>query len=89
MVVIILMSFGVGVLILVWGEVYYYGGFYNNGFVLGWIGLLCVFNRLIKYDMDSNVWSNVIGFDDVRRVEGEMVFFFVGDVGMFVYFGGS
>ncbi|KAK4662256.1 uncharacterized protein QC763_701240 [Podospora pseudopauciseta] len=82
-------SFGAGVSIAARGEAYYYGGFHNNGSVPGWTGPPRASNRLIKYDMDSNAWSNVTGPDDVRRAEGEMVFLPVGDAGMLVYFGGS
>ncbi|RYC79364.1 hypothetical protein BFJ63_vAg17753 [Fusarium oxysporum f. sp. narcissi] len=44
---------------------------------------------LIKYEMDSNTWSNTTGPDEKGRAEGAMIFTPVGDGGMLVYFGGA
>ncbi|KAK0719058.1 hypothetical protein B0T21DRAFT_351819 [Apiosordaria backusii] len=82
-------SFGAGVSVPARGEAYYYGGFHNNASVPGWTGPPRASNRLIKYDMDTNAWSNVTGPDEVRRAEGEMFFLPLSDAGMLVYFGGS
>ncbi|KAK3986988.1 hypothetical protein QBC44DRAFT_296029 [Cladorrhinum sp. PSN332] len=82
-------SYGAGVSVPDRGEAYYYGGLLNNQSVPGWSGPPQASNRMIKYDMDSNAWSNLTGPDDVKRAEGEMVYLPVGDAGMLVYFGGS
>ncbi|KAK4187144.1 hypothetical protein QBC35DRAFT_385482 [Podospora australis] len=82
-------SYGAGVSIPSRGEAYHYGGWFNNASVPGWGGTPLASNRLIKYDMDSNSWSNITGPDDVRRAEGEMVYIPIGDAGFLVYFGGS
>ncbi|KAK4163993.1 hypothetical protein QBC43DRAFT_300683 [Cladorrhinum sp. PSN259] len=82
-------SYGAGVSVPDRGEAYYYGGLFNNQSVPGWAGPPQASNRLIKYDMDANAWSNLTGPDDVKRAEGEMVYLPIGDAGMLVYFGGS
>ncbi|KAH7124849.1 hypothetical protein B0J13DRAFT_646745 [Dactylonectria estremocensis] len=82
-------SYGAGVSIPSRGEAYYYGGWLSNASVPDWTGPPRATNRLIKYTMDSNSWSNLTGPDDVRRAEGSMVFIPIGDAGMLVYFGGS
>ncbi|KAK4224471.1 hypothetical protein QBC38DRAFT_16208 [Podospora fimiseda] len=82
-------SYGAGVSVPDRGEAYYYGGLLNNQSVAGWSGPPQASNRMIKYDMDSNSWSDLTGPDDVKRAEGEMVYIPVGDAGMLVYFGGS
>lgn len=82
-------SYGAGVSIPSRGEAYYYGGWFNNASVPGWTGPPQTSNRLIKYTMDSNSWSNLTGPDTVGRAEGVMVFIPIGDAGMLVYFGGG
>ncbi|KAK1751333.1 hypothetical protein QBC47DRAFT_329977 [Echria macrotheca] len=82
-------SYGAGVSISWKGEAYHYGGWFNNASVPGWNGPPQASNRLIKYTMDTNTWSNLTGPDNVRRAEGAMVYIPAGDAGMLVYFGGS
>ncbi|KAH7118465.1 hypothetical protein EDB81DRAFT_892077 [Dactylonectria macrodidyma] len=82
-------SYGAGISIPSRGEAYYYGGWLSNESVPDWAGPPRATNRLIKYVMDSNSWSNLTGPDNVRRAEGAMVFIPIGDAGMLVYFGGS
>jgi hypothetical protein len=82
-------SYGAGVSIPSRGEAYYYGGWLSNASVPGWTGPPKATNRLIKYIMDSNSWSNLTGPDDVLRAEGAMVFIPIGDAEMLIYFGGS
>ncbi|KAH7236542.1 hypothetical protein BKA59DRAFT_503984 [Fusarium tricinctum] len=82
-------SYGAGVSISSRGEAYYYGGWLSNASIKGWSGPPRASNGLIKYEMDSNTWSNITGPDDTGRAEGAMVFIPVGDGGMLVYFGGA
>ncbi|KAK3374540.1 hypothetical protein B0H63DRAFT_548764 [Podospora didyma] len=82
-------SYGAGVSISWRGEAYYYGGWFNKDSVPGWTGPPQASNRLIKYTMDSNTFSNLTGPDNVKRADGSMVFIPAGDAGMLVYFGGS
>ncbi|EWY81908.1 hypothetical protein FOYG_16114 [Fusarium oxysporum NRRL 32931] len=82
-------SYGAGVSISSRGEAYYYGGWLSNSSVQGWSGPPRASNGLIKYEMDSNNWSNMTGPDDTGRAEGTMVFIPAGDGGMLVYFGGA
>lgn len=82
-------SYGAGVSISERGEAYYYGGWFNNASVPGWTGPPQASNRMIKYTMDSNTWSNLTGPDGIKRAEGVMVFIPIADAGMLVYFGGS
>ncbi|KAH6986295.1 hypothetical protein BKA56DRAFT_545972 [Ilyonectria sp. MPI-CAGE-AT-0026] len=81
-------SYGAGISIPSRGEAYYYGGWLNNRSVPDWKGPPRATNRLIKYTMDSNSWSNLTGPDHIPRAEGVMVFLPIGDAGMLVYFGG-
>ncbi|KXX75954.1 Kelch domain-containing protein 3 [Madurella mycetomatis] len=82
-------SYGAGVSIPERGEAYYYGGWFNNASIPGWTGPPQASNRMIRYTMDSNSWSNLTGPDNVKRAEGVMVFIPIADAGMLVYFGGS
>jgi len=82
-------SYGAGVSIPARGEAYYYGGWQSNASIPGWTGPPLATNRMVKYVMDTNSWSNITGPDEVRRAEGVMVFVPIGDAGMLVYFGGS
>ncbi|GAB1320960.1 Kelch repeat-containing protein [Madurella fahalii] len=82
-------SYGAGVSIPARGEAYYYGGWFNNASVPGWTGPPQASNRMIRYTMDSNTWSNLTGPDTIKRAEGVMVFIPIADAGMLVYFGGS
>ncbi|KAF5529036.1 hypothetical protein FMEXI_14395 [Fusarium mexicanum] len=82
-------SYGAGVSIPSRGEAYFYGGWLSNASVQGWSGPPAASNGLIKYEMDSNTWSNDTGPDDTGRAEGTMVYLPVGDGGMLVYFGGA
>jgi hypothetical protein len=81
-------SFGAGVAISERGEGYYYGGWMSNNSMFGWAGPPIATSTLIKYNMDSNSWTNNTGPDNVRRAEGAMVYIPAGDGGMLVYFGG-
>lgn len=81
-------SFGAGVAISERGEGYYYGGWLSNNSVFGWTGPSVATSGLIKYNMDTNSWTNNTGPDTVRRAEGAMVYIPAGDGGMLIYFGG-
>ncbi|KAH7178984.1 uncharacterized protein B0J16DRAFT_402344 [Fusarium flagelliforme] len=82
-------SYGAGVSISSRGEAYYYGGWLSNASVKGWSGPPRASSGLIKYEMESNSWSNLTGPDETGRAEGAMVFIPAGDGGMLVYFGGG
>lgn len=81
-------SWGAGVSISERGEAYYYGGWLSNASVPGWTGPAAATNGLIKYNMDSNTWTNNTGPDSIPRAEGVMVYLPASDGGMLVYFGG-
>src|SRR5262249_37502084 len=67
-------SYGAGVGISERGEGYYYGGWLSNGSVPGWTGPRVATSSMVKYEMDSNTWSNLTGPDGRRRAEGAMVY---------------
>lgn len=81
-------SYGAGVSISSRGEAYYYGGWINEATDADWNGTGMMTSYMLRYDMDSNSWTNTTGPDDVGRAEGVMVNVPVGDGGMLVYFGG-
>ncbi len=81
-------SFGAGVAVSDRGEGYYYGGWLSNNTVSGWTGPPAATSGLIRYDMDTNTWTNGTGPDSTPRAEGVMVYIPAGDGGMLVYLGG-
>ena len=82
------LSYGAGLSISERGEGYYYGGWMSNSSIADWSGPPAASSSMIKYDMDSNSWTNITGPDNTKRAEGVMVFIPIGDGGMLVYFGG-
>ncbi|EKJ70717.1 hypothetical protein NXS19_011706 [Fusarium pseudograminearum] len=83
------LSYGAGVSIPDRGEAYYYGGWMNNATVADWGDAPQVpTSYLVRYEMDTNSWSNDTGPDDIGRAEGVMVHIPAGDGGMLVYLGG-
>ncbi|KAH7252247.1 hypothetical protein BKA59DRAFT_525623 [Fusarium tricinctum] len=83
------LSYGAGVSISDRGEAYYYGGWMNNATDADWGDAPQVpTSYLLRYEMDTNKWSNDTGPDDTGRAEGVMVHIPAGDGGMLVYFGG-
>ena len=81
-------SYGAGVAVSDRGVGYYYGGWLSNNSVPGWSGDPIATSGLIRYNMDSNTWTNNTGPDSVRRAEGSMNYIPAGDGGMLIYFGG-
>ncbi len=81
-------SWGAGVGVSDRGEGYYYGGWMSNASVPGWTGDPIAKSNMIKYDMDTNVWTNSSGPDTTPRAEGVMVYLPASDGGMLIYFGG-
>ena len=81
-------SYGAGVSVSELGKGYYYGGWKSNNTVPGMAGPPVAQSGMVKYSMDTNVWSTDLGPDSVGRAEGAMVFIPIGDGGMMVYFGG-
>ncbi len=81
-------SYGAGASVSERGEGYYYGGWMSNDSMLGWSGSPTATSAMIKYDMETNSWTNGTGPDSSRRAEGAMVFIPIGDGGMLVYLGG-
>lgn len=45
-------------------------------------------SAMLRYNMDTNSWTNITGPDNVGRAEGVMTYIPAGDGGMIVYFGG-
>lgn len=81
-------SYGAGVAIAERGEGYYFGGFISNNSVSSWTGPPVAVPGLVKYSMESNLWTNNTRPDSIGRAEGAMVFIPISDEGMLVYFGG-
>lgn len=82
-------SYGGGTAISSIGHGYMLGGWLSNASVPGWSGSRLATNSLIKYDMNTNDWSNNTGpSDNVPRAEGVMVYVPASDDGLLVYFGG-
>lgn len=83
-------SYGAGVSVSERGEGYYYGGWMSSNSISGWGSRPAVAtSTLIRYDMDSNSWTNSTGpADEMGRAEGSMVFLPISDGGMLVYLGG-
>ncbi|KAH7490586.1 Uncharacterized protein HZ326_0644 [Fusarium oxysporum f. sp. albedinis] len=83
------LSYGAGLSIPDRGEAYYYGGWMNNATDANWGDAPQIpTSYLLRYEMDTNNWSNDTGPDDIGRAEGVMVHIPAGDGGMLVYFGG-
>lgn len=82
------LSYGAGLSISSRGEGYYYGGWMNNATDAGWSGPGIPTSYMLRYDMDSNTWTNTTGPDEVGRAEGVMVYIPAGDGGLVIYFGG-
>ncbi|PVH81744.1 hypothetical protein DL98DRAFT_416069 [Cadophora sp. DSE1049] len=82
-------SYGGGVAISELGQGYVLGGWLSNNSVAGWSGGPLATNSLIKYDMNTNDWTNNTGpADSIPRAEGVMVYVPASDDGLLVYFGG-
>jgi hypothetical protein len=81
-------SWGAGVSISERGEGYYYGGWNSNATTPGYTGDPIAVSNLVKYNMDTNVWTTSTGPDPTPRAEGVMVYLPASDGGLLVYFGG-
>ncbi|PBP16800.1 cell wall anchored protein [Diplocarpon rosae] len=82
-------SWGGGVGISSLGQGYVLGGWLSNASVAGWSGGPLATNSLIKYDMNTNDWTNNTGpADSLPRAEGVMLYVPASDDGLLVYFGG-
>ncbi|KAK5664257.1 hypothetical protein OQA88_475 [Cercophora sp. LCS_1] len=81
-------SYGAGASVSELGQGFFFGGWISNNTDPDWSGVPVATTGMVKYDMDSNSWSNITGPDSIRRAEGVMVFLPIGDGGMLVYFGG-
>ncbi|KAH6998603.1 hypothetical protein BKA56DRAFT_30785 [Ilyonectria sp. MPI-CAGE-AT-0026] len=83
------LSYGAGLSISSRGEGYYYGGWMNSATDPNWGDAPGIpTSYMLKYDMDSNSWSNTTGPDEVGRAEGVMIYLPAGDGGLIIYFGG-
>jgi hypothetical protein len=69
------------------GEGYYLGGWINNGTQPGMIGKQAT-GSLVRFDMNSNGWTNLTGPDTMGRAEGVMVYLPASSSGLLIYFGG-
>jgi hypothetical protein len=81
-------SWGGGVGISELGQGYMLGGWLSNASVPGWSGGPIATSTLIKYEMDTGVWTNNTGPDNTPRAEGVMVYVPASTNGLLVYFGG-
>ncbi|KAL2073942.1 hypothetical protein VTL71DRAFT_11268 [Oculimacula yallundae] len=71
------------------GQGYILGGWLSNNSVPGWSGTPLATNSLVKFNMDTNDWSNNTGpADSIPRAEGVMVYVPASDDGLLIYFGG-
>ncbi|KAF7544117.1 hypothetical protein G7046_g9852 [Stylonectria norvegica] len=83
------LSYGAGLSISSRGEGYYYGGWMSNATDADWgSGPGIPTSYMLRYDMDTDNWTNTTGPDDQGRAEGVMVYIPAGDGGMVIYFGG-
>ncbi|KAH6885022.1 hypothetical protein B0T10DRAFT_564422 [Thelonectria olida] len=83
------LSYGAGLSISSRGEGYYYGGWMSNATDASWGSRpRKLTSYLLKYNMDSNSWTNTTDLDEVGRAEGVMVYIPAGDAGLLIYFGG-
>ncbi|KLU93015.1 hypothetical protein MAPG_11954, partial [Magnaporthiopsis poae ATCC 64411] len=86
---VVRLAYGAGVGISKIGKGFYYGGWMSNATVPGWGARPAVATSyMLKYDYDTNTWSNDTGPDAVRRAGGAMTFIPAGDGGLLVYLGG-
>ena len=81
-------SWGAGVGISERGEGYYYGGWISNATTPGYTNNPVATSNLVKYNMDTNVWTKNTGPDTALRAEGVMVYLPASDRGLLIYFGG-
>jgi hypothetical protein len=81
-------SFGAGVSISERGEGYYYGGWVSNATTPGYRGDPNATTTLVKYNMETNLFTKLGGPDSQPRAEGVMVYIPASDRGLLIYFGG-
>ncbi len=81
-------AYGAGVGISELGLGFVLGGWLNNETVPGWSGGRQATSTLIKYDMNTGIWTNSTGPDKTPRAEGVLLYVPAGDSGLLVYFGG-
>ncbi|CZT12447.1 uncharacterized protein RAG0_16264 [Rhynchosporium agropyri] len=82
-------SYGGWVAISKLGQGFILGGWLSSNSVPGWPGTPLATNSLIKYNMDTNDWTNSTGpADSIPRAEGVMLYVPASDDGLLVYFGG-
>jgi hypothetical protein len=82
-------AWGAGVTVSERGEGYYYGGWMSNTTTPGWTGDAMGSTGFVKYDMDSNLFTNSTGPDNIPRAEGVMLYIPASDRGLLIYFGGA
>ncbi|EON62704.1 hypothetical protein W97_01928 [Coniosporium apollinis CBS 100218] len=81
-------AWGAGVAVQEIGAGFYLGGWLNENTVPGWRGIPVATNALIRYDFDTQQWTNSTGPDENGRAEGIMVYMPVSDGGLLISFGG-
>ncbi|KAJ9642294.1 hypothetical protein H2199_004674 [Coniosporium tulheliwenetii] len=81
-------AWGAGVAVNEIGAGFYLGGWLNENTVPGWRGTPVATNALIRYDFDTQQWTNSTGPDETGRAEGIMVYMPVSDGGLLISFGG-
>lgn len=80
--------YGAGVTVQDRGWSYYLGGWLGNASVPGWTGPPRASDRMLKYDMLENSWTNNTTNGYPARAEGVLLYIPASDQGMLVYFGG-
>ena len=80
--------YGAGVTVQDRGWSYYLGGWLSNASVQGWTGPPVGLDRMLKYDMLQNSWTNNSIDGWPAKAEGVLLYIPASDQGMLVYFGG-
>ena len=83
------LSYGGSVAVSQMAAGFWYGGYLNNRTNPGWNSVQQATSQLIKYDFNTNGFSNSTGPDAIGRAEGSMNFIPASAAGVLVYFGGA
>ncbi|KAF2461305.1 hypothetical protein BDY21DRAFT_83089 [Lineolata rhizophorae] len=81
-------AWGAGAAVNERAEGYYLGGWLGDMSVPGWEGSPRMTSNLVRYDMETEAWTNNTGPDGAGRAEGVMLFLPASDNGLLISFGG-